>query len=51
VVKQPGLEADRSDLVAKLSGVEPPLAHIPHGVVLQLSTGDDSVLRIEIFKK
>ena len=50
MVEQPGHEADCSDLVAKMSGAEPPIAHMPHVVVLQLSTWDDAVLRIEIFK-
>ena len=49
VVKQPGHEAERSNLVPKMMGTEPQLVHMSFGVVLQLSTGDYSVLRIEIF--
>lgn len=49
VVKQPGREVDRSNLVSKILEAKPPLVHMPCGVMLQLSTGDFSVLRIEIF--
>jgi hypothetical protein len=49
VVKQPAHEADLSNLVPKMMGAEPSLVHMPHGVVLQLSPGYCSVLRIEIF--
>ena len=45
--KQPAYEADRSNLVPKMMRAEPPLIHIPYGVLLQLSTGNYSVLRIE----
>jgi hypothetical protein len=43
------MKLDRSNLVPKMMGAEPPHVQMPNGVVLQLSTGDYSVLRTEIF--
>jgi hypothetical protein len=48
MVKEPELEADRSNLMPKISGAEPALVHTPHDAVLGLSTGDYSVVITDI---